>query len=129
MRHHKYSNHVYVKNPEIFIIRVAEGVSFLKRGGDPSCILRERCSNLTYSPQLVRTDESLYYWREGSDEVDFVLKNGRKLYAIEVKSGRKKSQKGLEKFKEKFPEAKLILITLDNYKEFESGPMQFLENC
>jgi hypothetical protein len=41
----------------------------------------------------------------------------------------KKSQKGLAKFKEKFPEAKLIMITFDNYKEFEKNPMQFLENC
>lgn len=87
-----------------------------------------RAFELIVGAQLVRTDESLYYWREGSDEVDFVLKKGRKLYAIEVKSGRKKSQKGLEKFKVKFPEAKLILITFDNYKEFEKNPMQFLEN-
>lgn len=88
-----------------------------------------RVFELVVGAQLVRTDESLYYWREGSDEVDFVLKKGRKLYGIEVKSGRKKSQKGLEKFKVKFPEAKLIMITFDNYKEFEKNPMQFLENC
>jgi predicted AAA+ superfamily ATPase len=86
-----------------------------------------RVFELVVGAQLVRIDESLYYWREGSDEVDFVLKKGRKLYAIEVKSGRKKSLKGLEKFKEKFPEAKLIMITFDNYKEFENNPMDFLE--
>jgi predicted AAA+ superfamily ATPase len=86
-----------------------------------------RVFELVVGAQLVRIDESLYYWREGSDEVDFVLKKGRKLYAIEVKSGRKKSPKGLGKFKEKFPEAKLIMITFDNYKEFENNPMDFLE--
>jgi predicted AAA+ superfamily ATPase len=88
-----------------------------------------RVFELVVGAQLVRTDESLYYWREGNDEVDFVLKKGRRLYGIEVKSGRKKSQKGLDKFKDKFPEAKLIMITFDNYKEFEKNPMQFLENC
>lgn len=88
-----------------------------------------RVFELVVGAQLVRTDESLYYWREGSDEVDFVLKKGRKLFGIEVKSGRKKSQKGLEKFKEKFPEAKLVMITFDNYKEFEKNPIQFLINC
>ena len=88
-----------------------------------------RVFELIVGAQLVRIDESLYYWREGSDEVDFVLKKGRKLYGIEVKSGRKKSQKGLEKFKDKFPEAKLIMITFENYKEFEKNPMEFLENC
>lgn len=87
-----------------------------------------RVFELVVGAQLVRTDEPLYYWREGSDEVDFVLKKGRKLYAIEVKSGRKKSEKGLQKFKAKFPEAKLVLITFENYKIFEKNPMEFLEN-
>lgn len=87
-----------------------------------------RVFELIVGAQLVRTDESLYYWREGNDEVDFVLRKGRKLYAIEVKSGRKKSQKGLQKFKEKFPEAKLTIVTFDNYKEFEKDPLAFLEN-
>lgn len=88
-----------------------------------------RVFELVVGAQLVRTDEPLYYWREGTDEVDFVLKKGRKLYAIEVKSGRKKSEKGLLKFKEKFPEAKLVMITLDNYKDFERHPMEFLEKA
>ena len=85
-----------------------------------------RVFELVVGAQLVRTDESLYYWREGNDEVDFVLKKGRNLFAIEVKSGRKKSQKGLQKFKEKFPEAKLIMITFENYKKFEADPLKFL---
>jgi predicted AAA+ superfamily ATPase len=85
-----------------------------------------RVFELVVGAQLVRTDESLYYWREGNDEVDFILKKGRKLFAIEVKSGRKKSQKGLQKFKEKFPEAKLVIISFENYKEFEVDPLKFL---
>lgn len=88
---------------------------------------RGRVFELLVGAQLVRTEESLYYWREGNDEVDFVLKKGRKLYAIEVKSGRKKSQKGLDKFKEKFPAAKIIFITTENYQLFEKDPMAFLE--
>jgi predicted AAA+ superfamily ATPase len=87
-----------------------------------------RVFELIVGAQLVRTGHSLFYWREGNDEVDFVLKKGRKLYAIEVKSGRKKSSKGLEKFQSKFPEAKNILITFENYEEFENEPMSFLEN-
>lgn len=87
-----------------------------------------RVFELIVGAQLVRTDESLYYWREGNDEVDFVLKKGRKIYAVEVKSGRKKSEKGLLKFKEKFPSATLVMITFENYKEFEKDPMGFLEN-
>ncbi len=88
-----------------------------------------RVFELIVGAQLVRTNESLYYWREGNDEVDFVLKKGRNLYAIEVKSGRKKSLKGLEKFKNKFPEARLVMITFENYFEFENDPMKFLESA
>lgn len=87
-----------------------------------------RVFELIVGAQLVRTEEDLYYWREGKDEVDFVLKKGRKLYAIEVKSGRKKSEKGLFKFSEKYSGVKTVMITFDNYQAFEKNPMLFLEN-
>lgn len=86
-----------------------------------------RVFELIVGAQLVRTGESLYYWREGHDEVDFVLKKGRKLYAIEVKSGRRKSERGLEKFLRKFPQSKTLVINQDNYFSFEKNPMEFLE--
>lgn len=76
--------------------------------------------------QLNRTNEELYYWRESNFEVDFVLKRGRDLWAIEVKSGRKKNSRGLERFKMNFPQAKIALVTLDNYNKFELDPIQFL---
>lgn len=88
-----------------------------------------RVFEMIVGAQLVRTEETLYYWREGNNEVDFVLKKGRKLFAIEVKSGRKKSEAGLLKFQEKFPDAKLVMITLENYESFEKDPMDFLESC
>lgn len=51
------------------------------------------------------------YWRESPDEVDFVLTNGRKLLAIEVKSGTKYvSPKGLEVFTSKFREARRMIV-------------------
>jgi hypothetical protein len=34
---------------------------------------------------------------------------------------------GLDVFKKKFPSARTILITLDNYERFEKAPMEFLE--
>lgn len=77
--------------------------------------------------QLVRTGEKLTYWREGSLEVDFVLSKGRNIWAIEVKSGRKKSAKSLGLFKQKFPQAKSCIISPENYLEFEKDPMMFLQ--
>ncbi len=53
----------------------------------------------------------LYYWREKNHEVDFVLKKGLDLIAIEVKSGTHKSNlDGLMKFKEQFqPKSSLVI--------------------
>ena len=44
----------------------------------------------------------LYYWREGDDEVDFIIANGGESVAIEVKSGRRGMNSGLPKFVKAF---------------------------
>jgi len=77
--------------------------------------------------QLVRTGEDVFYWREGQHEVDFVLKKGRKLWAVEVKSGRKKKAAGLAEFQKRFPTALCAVVTPQNYNQFEENPMDFLE--
>lgn len=87
-----------------------------------------RAFELIVGAQLVRTGLDLYYWREGIYEVDYILKKGRKIWAIEVKSGKKKNSKGIEIFLEKFPHAKSVIITFENYFDFEKDPIQFLEN-
>jgi predicted AAA+ superfamily ATPase len=76
--------------------------------------------------QLIRAGFSLYYWREGNYEVDFIAKDGKKIFAIEVKSGRKKSPNGLIEFQSKYPDAKIIMITLENYQKFEKDPRTFI---
>ncbi len=53
----------------------------------------------------------VYYCREGNHEVDFVLRKGSTLTAIEVKSGQKRIEsKGLSKFKEHYPRAKTLVV-------------------
>ena len=47
-------------------------------------------------------DGKVYYWREQSDEVDFVIEHNRQCVAIEVKSGRRTMNEGLSKFSAKF---------------------------
>lgn len=49
-------------------------------------------------------NSQLYYWRDGKNEVDFVLKTPKKTTAIEVKSGRKKRSQGLIEIKKKYPD-------------------------
>src|SRR5712691_2720628 len=53
----------------------------------------------------------LFYWREGSQEVDFVVRVGRTLTAIEVKSGRTRdTHPGLTTFAEAFKPARKLLV-------------------
>lgn len=60
----------------------------------------------------------LTYWRERNYEVDFIYSFGRDLYAIEVKYGKNKRSIGLEKFVERYPQAKTYIVTPDNLFDF-----------
>ncbi len=77
--------------------------------------------------QLVRLGLPLYYWRDGKNEVDFVLKNGRSVYAIEVKSAKKKKQSGMAAFKKLNPKSLCLFIDQENYCEFEHNPLKFIK--
>jgi hypothetical protein len=56
-------------------------------------------------------DIQLYYWREGSREVDFVIQGSRKLTAIEVKSGPASGHaSGLDVFSENFGKCRKLLV-------------------
>jgi hypothetical protein len=52
----------------------------------------------------------VYWWRERNHEVDFVIKKGSLLTAIEVKSGRVKNVGGSLVFKQRYPEALSFII-------------------
>jgi predicted AAA+ superfamily ATPase len=55
-------------------------------------------------------DTQVSYWREGSDEVDFILTKGNKLTAIEVKSASNPVvAKGLKVFAQRYTSAKIYL--------------------
>jgi predicted AAA+ superfamily ATPase len=55
----------------------------------------------------------LYYWRENSSEVDFVLNDSEKLLAIEVKSGDDYvTPKGLQTFTDHFQNKKVIKMVV-----------------
>jgi len=93
----KYStNHIRLKSSSPKILPLAPCLYYLTLLDDYAPDERGRVFESLVGAQLVRTGNKLYYWREGKFEVDFVLKEGRKLWAIEVKSGRKKSSQGLD---------------------------------
>jgi len=53
---------------------------------------------------------SLHYWRDGNNEVDFVLQRKGKLIALEIKTGSKGSTGGMGAFKKQFNPHKILLI-------------------
>lgn len=88
---------------------------------------RGRAFELAVGCELMQLPGQLYYWRERNDEVDFVYRQRERLYAIEVKSGRSKSAKGLEVFCEKVPQAVPIILTPQNFEQFSTDPNQLLQ--
>lgn len=54
----------------------------------------------------------VHYWRDGNEEVDFVISRGEQLCGIEVKSGWRVSNKGIETFKKRYPTAKIYVVGL-----------------
>ena len=77
-------------------------------------IIQELIAYLGYS----FSNEKLTYWRtSGGSEVDCIIGNGR--IAIEIKSCnevKSRHTKGLKAFQEDFPQARLIVVSLDKYK-------------
>lgn len=53
---------------------------------------------------------NLYYWREGNNEVDFILEKGEKIIGLEVKSGASADNTGMGKFNERFHPDKMLLV-------------------
>lgn len=59
----------------------------------------------------IGTTIEVFYWREGNQEVDFVLKQGKKIVAIEVKSSRRKEVlPGMKAFQKNYHADNIILV-------------------
>lgn len=68
----------------------------------------------------------LFYWRDRNREVDFVVRAGKRVMAIEVKSGRKRDTlPGLAAFGKAFKSSRALLVGADGIavEEFLSRPV------
>ena len=52
----------------------------------------------------------VFYWREGNDEVDFILRKNKKIIAIEVKTNGREKISGMTKFVSQFRPHKALLV-------------------
>lgn len=69
------------------------------------------------------------YWREGNQEVDFVVTQGRKVWGLEIKSGCPGRRSGLSAFRARYSHSHVLLIggggiSLDDF--FARSPADFL---
>ncbi len=90
--------------------------------------LKGRLIESSIGTELIRkcrkSNGSLYYWREANEEIDFVIENGKKLTAIEVKSGKENiNYKIIEQFKKLYPSSEFLPIS----NEFSNSWEQYLE--
>ena len=68
----------------------------------------------------------VFYWSGRNHEVDFVLRRGKKLVAIEVKSGRRRDNlPGLAQFRREFDVSRALLVGADGIpiEEFLAKPL------
>jgi predicted AAA+ superfamily ATPase len=89
---------------------------------------RGRIFEAAVGARLFQMPGNLYYWREKQDEVDFVYTYQGRLYAVEIKSGRRKLSRGLNTFMDKFPKACPVIITQDNFDVFSENPRKFFDD-
>lgn len=63
---------------------------------------------------------NVYYWREGNEEVDFVLEYKKRVIALEVKSSKTGTLSGMNAFAKQFKPEKTMLIGADGipWQEF-----------
>lgn len=95
------------------LVSATSGVSARYARRDPD--LWGRLTETAVGAHLVNTAQGteveVFYWRERNREVDFVLRRGRRLTAIEVTSGRRKgSLPGLAAFAAAFAPTRVLLV-------------------
>ena len=77
---------------------------------------------------IIGEDASLGYWREGPDEVDFVLYDNTRIAAFEVKSGSRTYGRGTSLFRKRYPSSHVYTVSYHGSDGSSPIPLaEFLE--
>ena len=87
---------------------------------EQGCVFEAQVGNI-----LCQNFNRVYFWREGRFEVDYIVEYKTKLYAIEVKTKKRKTS-GIAEFKKIKKLSLACYIDFDNYLAFEQNPKEFL---
>lgn len=99
-----------VCNNALLTAMSSHSIKELKRRGELWGRLVESAAGAHLMATAQADDVDVCYWNAGSREVDYVLRKGGRLAAIEVKSAAVKDVSGMREFKRKYPEAKTYLV-------------------
>jgi predicted AAA+ superfamily ATPase len=105
-------------SPKLQVLNTAlmtapSGLTLAEARGDPEFWGRlvESAAGVHLANAAAAGDCTLYYWRERGHEVDFVVRAGRRLTAIEVKSGRSpQAHPGIAAFTAAFKPHRTLLV-------------------
>jgi uncharacterized protein len=95
------------------LVTAQSGVAFDEARADPELWgrLTESAVGAHLANAAAAGECEVFYWRERNQEVDFIVRAGRQLTAIEVKSGRApQSHPGMAAFKSAFKPRRLLLV-------------------
>ncbi len=90
------------------LINSLRGIPYSSAMADRS--FRGRLVENAVGAVLVNSREDVYYWNDRDIEVDFIIRRGEQLIALEVKSGGKGRRSGLNVFAERYPGTRKILV-------------------
>jgi len=126
LRRRSSSPKLLVLNTALISAQSAGTLIDMKRQPDLWGRLVESAVGAHLMNEAVGTSVRIYYWRESSREVDFILQQGRSITAIEVKSGRARdSLTGINRFSELFRPQRTFLIGVDGiaFSDFFTSPL------
>lgn len=124
------TRHLTLKSSSPKIIPLCPALYTLTAGPDASKdpTTRGRIFEAVVGADLLQIPgASVFYWRDGADEIDFVIAQGKQVYGVEVKSGNRTTARGRAPFLKMHPTARMALVTWDNYPHFITDPMLFLQ--
>ncbi len=114
------------------LVTAMSGMTYRETRADPAAWgwLVENAAGAHLLNALHTPRFSVGYWRDGNDEIDYVVSAGKKMTGIEIKSGRPGRLSGMESFRRRFPAARTLLvgsggISLEEF--FHANPMDFLD--
>jgi predicted AAA+ superfamily ATPase len=90
------------------LVNSLRGVPYASVMADRS--FRGRLAENAVGAVLINAREDVFYWNDRNVEVDFIVRRGEQLIAIEVKSGAGGRRSGLNIFAERYPGTKKILV-------------------